>query len=75
MKYKYVEEEREYKYGPQEVFSSLEEVKAHIRKVRNEALTNLVLAGYYKSIESITEVQEENSITLKIVIKYPVEIL
>ena len=75
MKYKYIKEERDYKYGPGNAFANWEEANAHVRRVRNEVLTKLSLEGFYKAIQSIKQEEGENFIKLKIVIKYPVEMI
>ena len=77
MKYKYHTERRDYKYGSGERFASCDEAMRHVAKVRNELLTKLALAGYYKGVRRITvrNVKLKNLVRIKITIAYPVNLL
>ena len=71
MQYRHVVVSRKFKFGPGEEFPNLEAAKEKVAKVRNNALSKISLAGFYKAVEEITEEKTENSITLKFLLKCP----
>ena len=73
MEYEHIVEERDYEYGPGKELADLETAKTYVSKVRNEIYTKLILAGYGKAVEVISE-ESEGCLKLKFVIKYPVQI-
>ena len=74
MKYEHVVEERDYKYGPGEKCKTKEELKDYLRLERGKMLTQISLAGFVKAVK-ITEEEHDDSINLKVVISYPVDLL
>lgn len=77
MKYKrIVEESREYEYGPGKEFETEYRAKEHVRQLKNQILTNLILEGFTTSIEemNVIKVKGKNAFKLTTVIKYPTQI-
>ena len=74
MKYKHIVEERSYKYGPQEKYKTKEELEKYLESVRRDIVTRIVLDGYRKAVDVIQEDKTQDSITLKFLISYPVDL-
>lgn len=75
MKYERMKQEsREYKYGPGKEFENEREAKEYVEHLKNQTLTNFVLAGYRTAIEKMDVVKVGNAFKLSAVIKYPKEI-